>query len=294
MAISEYDAFGPWIYEIDEEHPLPRLFAPHLQECARPLMLFKIPRDIERRAATPDMDLYDYVAGAYEDHIRILKRTGQSVKTFSVPYRDIEGVHLFRHLLRGILTLYLREGETEIPFNTVSMDIMTRFLDLIRARYKAGAVPEAAAQPRRPEPAGLDILFVNLLKDLRQEGTDIRLCFYQPMTPLEPRDDTFLKGLAHRLRPRKLPAALHLLTPEELIVIQQGPPAKKSQDKKYSYDFTYLPLGNVRQASLTESASYKSVTDCTIQLPHHSVPVFIDGENRDTLNFYQKFAASVH
>ena len=28
MRVSEYDAFGPWVYMIDEDHPLPSLFAP--------------------------------------------------------------------------------------------------------------------------------------------------------------------------------------------------------------------------------------------------------------------------
>lgn len=63
MAISEYDAFGPWIYEVDGEHPLPRLFAPYVRERVDALMLLKILRDIERRRATPDMELYDYVVG---------------------------------------------------------------------------------------------------------------------------------------------------------------------------------------------------------------------------------------
>ena len=31
MYPSEYDAFGPWIYEITEAHPLPALFAPYVR-----------------------------------------------------------------------------------------------------------------------------------------------------------------------------------------------------------------------------------------------------------------------
>ena len=80
MYPSEYDAFGPWIYEITEAHPLPALFAPYVRSEETPLMLFKIPRDIERRRATPDMDLYDYVVGAYEERLLILKRVEHTVE----------------------------------------------------------------------------------------------------------------------------------------------------------------------------------------------------------------------
>ncbi len=32
MAITEYDAFGPWIYEITDKHPLPPQFETQVEE----------------------------------------------------------------------------------------------------------------------------------------------------------------------------------------------------------------------------------------------------------------------
>ena len=46
MRVSEYDAFGPWVYMIDEDHPLPSLFAPCVENPEAYRMLFKIPRNI--------------------------------------------------------------------------------------------------------------------------------------------------------------------------------------------------------------------------------------------------------
>lgn len=43
MRVSEYDAFGPWVYMIDEDHPLPSLFAPCVENPEAYRMLFKIP-----------------------------------------------------------------------------------------------------------------------------------------------------------------------------------------------------------------------------------------------------------
>ena len=78
--VSEYDAFGPWIYKITEKNPMPALFFPYYKENNNYLMLIKIPRDIERRKAKPDMDLYDYVIGMYEEYGYILKRNGKEVE----------------------------------------------------------------------------------------------------------------------------------------------------------------------------------------------------------------------
>ena len=33
MRISEYDAFGPWLYEIDDGHPMPPLFVPYVDQA---------------------------------------------------------------------------------------------------------------------------------------------------------------------------------------------------------------------------------------------------------------------
>lgn len=63
MVVSEYDAFGPWIYEISEEHPAPELFKPYIPEepC---LMCFKIPRDIEPEKS--DTWIWTYMIMSWE------------------------------------------------------------------------------------------------------------------------------------------------------------------------------------------------------------------------------------
>ena len=89
MRVSEYDAFGPWAYEIDEDHPLPPLFVPWVEHPEDYRMLFKLPRDIERRKATPDMDLYDYVVGVNDEGIRVWSRREKAVDTAYLPFREI-------------------------------------------------------------------------------------------------------------------------------------------------------------------------------------------------------------
>ena len=70
--ISEYDAFGPWVYEIDEDHPLPKLFVPYIQPDPDRSIMVKVPRQIDRQDANPDMDLYDYVIAVGKEYLTIV------------------------------------------------------------------------------------------------------------------------------------------------------------------------------------------------------------------------------
>ncbi len=78
MAITEYDAFGPWIYEVTDKHPLPPQFEKQVEEHDYEILI-KIPRDIERRKANPDMALYNYVIGCFEEKIYIYQRLESEV-----------------------------------------------------------------------------------------------------------------------------------------------------------------------------------------------------------------------
>ena len=70
--VSEYKAFGPWVYEITDKYPMPRIFAPFFEEDDDAVMKIKIPREIEHRNAAPGMELYDFVIALYEDQLRVL------------------------------------------------------------------------------------------------------------------------------------------------------------------------------------------------------------------------------
>ena len=65
--LAEYNAFGPWVYEIDDAHPLPPLFASCFTDNDEAILKIKVPREIERRNAAPGMELYDFVIALYED-----------------------------------------------------------------------------------------------------------------------------------------------------------------------------------------------------------------------------------
>lgn len=294
MAVSEYDAFGPWIYEISGEHPVPELFRPYIPEepC---LMCFKIPRDIERRRATPDMDLYDHVVGAYEEYICVLKRIGHTVEKSIVRYRDVEGICLFRKFLRGTCTLYLKNGEAVLPFNVVSISTMTAFVRLVRQRYMAesgrGVPPAPGCQPLDcPIP---EVLFVNLTRELKEAGEKFQTMVYQPETPVLFKKETFPERIAHMWKPQRIPAALHLVSDRELLIIQRELAAKKTHESEYGYTFTYLPLSKIKDIQFVKDERCGQITKCLIRMEHTQLELDLEESDQKADDFYRTLGGSV-
>ena len=266
---------------------MPRLFVPYVRESYCALMLFKIPRQIERRKATPDMDLYDCVVGAYPDHIQVLKRAEASVESYTVNYADIEGFRLFRHFLLGVLTLYLKEGQVDITFNSVSVDIIFRFMEILRSRRPAG-LPLPPFELSSPEPpADLDILFFNHMRDL---GETFSYHGNQAALPLRLKSGSWTQKLEHSFRPRRLPATLHLRTGRELLIIQREPPEKENQESEYKYHYTYLPLADIHSICLEDEPQYQDLINCRISLAHHTFSLTFSRQNTGLCHFYQALA----
>ena len=169
MRVSEYDAFGPWVYEIDGDHPLPPLFVPYVDSSRAYRMLFKIPRNIERRKATPDMDLYDQVVGADDEAVYVWTRREKTVESTVVPLREVTGVRLYQRLLLGICTIYGQDGGTEIRYNTVSASVMRKFAELLRGEYPAeNAAPAGLRGDPELREEQVDIWLYNQMRDLRE------------------------------------------------------------------------------------------------------------------------------
>lgn len=125
--ISEYDAFGPWVYEIDEVHPLPKLFVPYIHPDPDRSIMVKVPRQIDRQDAEPGMDLYDYIIAVSKNNLTIYGRTegSQVVRVISVKYEDVVAVTIKNVLLSSEVTIMLLSGETiVVPFNRISFDVM--------------------------------------------------------------------------------------------------------------------------------------------------------------------------
>lgn len=284
MLISEYDAFGPWLYEIDDGHPLPPLFAPHVDLTKPYRMLFKIPRDIERRRATPDMDLYDYVAGVDEDGIQIWSRREKAVETTRMAYGDITGIRLYQRLLHGVCTLYGRNGQLQLPYNTVSADVMWHFADLVRQAYGGGgtALPGGGSVLRETD---VDIWLYNQMRDLRQRGTDFSMDAYQPCW-----DDVRTDRRVPWKRKEEFAGTLYLHNDRELLLLRSGKPEKKGE-QTYSAEFTSIPWEALEGVSLEKSDRHEGTLLARFRLPGTALQTEVRPDNRETVRFLEGLSA---
>lgn len=98
-------------------------------------MSIKIPRNIERRTASPGMNLYDYVLNMYENDFDIFRRDDESVIQNNFKYTDIFCIKISEILLDSTLMVFTKEYIYKFSYNTVSADVIRRIVRTIRDRY---------------------------------------------------------------------------------------------------------------------------------------------------------------
>ncbi len=249
----EYDRFGPWVIAISDEDSSPPLFVPHMTRTETPLLAIKIPRKVSRRDAHPGMDLYDYMVSLYEDDMVILERTERDVRTTTITYRDIRLLRVREDLLRGNIHLGLAERPFDLPYNTVSNEVMRRFAGLIRDRY--GVHAQEPIQPSEPtEPitlphtAKIDRLsfyFEGLLGIMRNEGSAFRPLAAQTDIQLGSLETSVLRKVLFGVVDKRLLESLHLSDGRELWVIDRGRPYAYRWQTVYGREETFMPLANI-------------------------------------------------
>ncbi len=271
----EFDSFGPWILEIKDKHKLPPLFAAYAELTASAHMLFKIPRGIERRKANPDMHLYDMVIGIFTGKILILQRCNDSVKERWIELNDIKYITVTETLLSGRLIFYTGDNDITIKYNTVSHEIITRFLTLLRRlQYRDNF--ELTLQEINFKTANIDILYYNLLREMKITEPESKFIAYQPnfVTPLK---ISLWKKLYSRISMIKCYAStVFLVNSTELIIIDRSTQVRKGKDSSYSYTFTYIPLMNITALTLEDIVASQQIKSLTIKLSGYILDFYLN------------------
>ena len=251
-------------------------------------MLLKIPRDIERRRATPDMDLYDFVVGADDAGVQIWSRREKAVESTRIAYRDITGIRLYQRLLHGVCTLYSAGGPVILTYNTVSADVMRRFGDLVRAEYGGGV---SAAAGLRGDPdlreRDLDIWLYNQMRDLRDRGVCFTLDAYQPCWS-DTRTDRHLPWK----RKEEFAGTLYLHNEREVLLLRSGKPEKKGE-QTYSAEFTAIPWSALGGVLLESSQLHEGALLASFRLPGAELRTEVHPENRGAVCFLESLAAVI-
>lgn len=246
----EYDRFGPWVLEITADDPPPPLFEPHLGRGRTPLLAVKVPRKLARRDAHPGMDLYDYMVSLYEEELVVLERVEQGVRERRIAYRDVQYMRIGEELLRGGLALGVPGDRYELPYNTVSNELMGRVAGVIRERY-LGTDDAPTDLPAAPHADGLSFYFERLLRKERETEAPATLLLAQPDLALGLLETSALRRVLFGLVDKRLLESVHICDGQELRILDRGRPLAYRWQSTYGRHETMIPLANITGATLT-------------------------------------------
>jgi len=292
MRDAEYDRFGPWILEITDTDPLPPLFVPHLSGDETPQLSIKIPRKIERRNAHPGMNLYDYVVNLYQDDVLILERFGDEVMTHKFLYENIESLCCREELLSGSLTLFMENRCFNLPFNTVSSDIIHRLVDLIRKGYIDTILNKTITNQSEYTDKNLSFFFTGLLAVERIHNPELKVIASQTETHLTSRKLSTFKKLFYKLVDKRLLESLHLSDGRELKIISRGKTFKYRGQAVYGKEIHYIPVKKITAVDWKENQKNPGVIDLSITTPGGIFP-FSFMQNSSSLESYRRILQQV-
>ena len=266
--VAEYNSFGPWAYEINENYPLPRLFAPYFTDDDGAVMKIKIPRDIERRDAEPGMDLYDYVIALYEDELRVLERQDNKVKEHSIPLKDFKGIRIYENLLRGGYTIYSAERAMSFPFNAVSVDLFQKLTNLVLEKMlsqkTAGQTIDISSLPvtdTAPEAQFMK----NMLHDVQMKIPGIRLGAVQKSVEVSRKESR---------------------RDEIQVIVENGifPNLVGIQDLGYTQ--TIIPFDRIGSIQVANSEDYNHLKECVLSMGTNKIVYHFDEDDKEVPAFY--------
>ena len=288
IELEEYNAFGPWAYEISERYPLPRLFAPFFTDDDNAVIKIKVPREIDRRNAEPGMNFYDYVIALYEDRLLILERRDESVKEYSVALKDIMGVRIYKNMLMGGYTIYSGEGAVSFPFNAVSLDLFRKFTNLLLEKVKskdtAGSKYDTASLPVSDTNVHSTLLN-NMLHDLQMEMPDIRLGAVQKGEDVQHKAGT--QTMLERLLWKEMnPEALHLYTDEYLIILENGIFPNRIGIEDFGHTQTIIPLNRIGGIEIIDAEGYEMLKECILSVGPNKISYHFGANNTEMTVFY--------
>lgn len=283
----EYDAFGPWVFEIDEHHGMPPLFSGYAHLQARSVMMFKLPRKIERRNSNPNMHLYDAVVGLFDTHLLLLSRNKNSVHERRVEYNDIQAIKNVQCLLLGELLLYTNTNVIKINYNTVSENIISKAITAIRD-LQNNKTSSLGLPAMSYDFETFDHLYVNLLKKIEREDSSAQLVAYQPAIQL-PKKGGFLGRIARffTVAP-SLQCTAFVSNDRDIIIISRTTAIKSPKEVSFSYSYTFLPIARIKTVSRESFNKESTLLKLTLHTKSHNFEALYNTSSTGIKQLYDK------
>lgn len=293
--LTEYDRFGPWIDEVRRPDEVPRLYRDHVADPEAERLVLKVPRNITRRNANPDMDLYDHLIMVGEDRLVVLSRRpdgvsrqpdtaarsdcGKGYDIVTVPYVDVVAVRNMLNLLDGRLTVASAAGTlVKVAYNGASGDVVSKLVaelrELVCTRPPSpvGTALLAAGGPlARPAVArGHGPVDTFLASEfLEAHGANPRLSAWaahgrRRLTPEAPGTRGSLERVKHALSPMTLHGALFAADELALEIFGRHSWLVRGRGAIYSTSHLVIPFSSPDRLEVMPHPLYPGVTVATI------------------------------
>jgi hypothetical protein len=273
---AEYDAFGPWVDPVRTVDELPWLYRDQGIDPADERLVLKVPRDVQRRDATPDMDLYDHLLVAGDRTFTVLSRDGAAVVRHEVSYGEIAAVRTQVNLLDGRLQVLTRDGaDLQVRFSGSSADAVQQLVDLLRQAAwpaPAGSGTSEAAEPLLDRHAlgDRELGLMTVYRDALRGSPRVRTLAAEPRRVVLPAAGGPTR-LLHLLRPMTLHALVVCADATELQVLGRAHPLVRGRTPDHSWSRLVLPLAGVTEVRAIADPRYVGVTTVTVLLGHAQV-----------------------
>ncbi|GGC00353.1 hypothetical protein [Cellulomonas carbonis] len=268
----EFDAFGPWVDEVQEPEDVPRLFRRHLPDPRAEHLVLKVPRRIDRRDATPDMDLYDHLVIAGAVDLTVLTRTSDGFRTSTVPYDRVTAVRSSVDLLDGRFELHEVRGTPAtgaglaFGFSGVSREVVERLVQVLREQVRhAAGLPSPTREHHtsarllgRDDLGPQDVDLVTEQRDLAAAYWDVAPLGMHRRTAVTRRGGT-LAGAADWMRPVTLHACVVGGGPGELHLLHRRRWFTTGRKPVRSISHTVVLTPRVDAVSVAPSERYEGV-----------------------------------
>ena len=291
MQDKEYAAFGPWIYEIDEEHEMPPIFREHFTQENNHTILFKIPVNMERRSLKPGMQMYDYVIGAYSDYVFIMKRNGNDVVSEKVYYSEIAAIENSIDILRGTFVIYLNSELYCINYNAVSKDIVDKLVEIVRINTAETEIDLSDCSKSLSE-YNPSIGFSNIYASLSKNVENIRFVAYQPKKRITHKIKKIFDRVTGFILLPELTEWMMLATSKDLIVVSCGKSINFRNFPVHKRSYLHVPYKSITAISVEYDESYNDVFQYEVVAGNNSFIIKTSTQN-SCINELNNFIAVI-
>lgn len=283
MSTAEFDAFGPWVDEVRTADDVPRLFRGFPLDLDSCRLVLKVPRNIARRDATPDLDLYDQLLIVGPRRLTVLDRRDDSFGERSVGFDEITAIVDSVNFVDGRLTVYTStEPPVSVRYNGSSQPVLRALVSLLREvslgptddvprdpgdARDPGEKRSSAAGPTTPDLAELRELDLALVADSREllrTQPELRLLAGHARGVVVPRGGALARAL-HAAYPMTLQGVIVSGSARELQVLSRRDWWVRGSRPVHSIARTVFPLARLEAATAAEHARYRGVTVVTMR-----------------------------